>query len=171
MAEGGEAILFEKDTDLWLQPIGSSAPARALYETPYHEHSARVSPDQRWIALTSDESGQDEVYVRPFPAGEGKWQVSIGGGHYPRWLPGSDGLMYLAGNEVFLVRAPQNDFEHARPEHLMTFPEGLRYIELMPDGLRFLGIRTVPTTPSSGRVECVVNWTTELEARLPRSGG
>jgi dipeptidyl aminopeptidase/acylaminoacyl peptidase len=168
--EGGDAFLYEKDRDLWLQPIGRNAPARPLFTTPFEEKHPRVSPDQRWIAYTSDETGQDEVYVRSFPSGEAKWQVSIGGGETPWWLPGSDGVVFHARDDLVVARAAEHDFSRARPERLAAFPADLRYIEMMPDGSRFVGFRNVPSTPSSGRVVAVVNWFTELEARLPRGG-
>ncbi len=168
--EGGDAILYQKDRDLWAQPIGKNAPARALFTTPYTEAHPRISPDQRWIAYTSDETGQDEVYVRSFPSGESRWQVSIGGGSLPWWLPGSDGVVFHTKDDLVVARAVENDFSRARPERLAAFPAGLRYMEMMPDGSRILGIRNLPSTPGSGRVVAVVNWFTELEARLPRNG-
>src|SRR4030095_302232 len=113
MCEGAETILFEKDRDLWLQPIGTKAAARRLFPSPFNERHACVSPDQRLIAYTSDETGQDEVFVRSFPSGEHKGQVSIGGGITPRWLPGSDGLVFRANDEVVRVRAANGDFGQA----------------------------------------------------------
>jgi serine/threonine-protein kinase len=168
--EGGDALLYEKDRDLWVQPIRNRAPARPLFTTPYEEMHPRVSPDQRWIAYTSDETGQDEIYVRAFPSGEAKWQVSIGGGSLPFWLPGSDGVVFHTKDDLVVARAVEHDFSRARPERLASLPPDLRYFEMMPDGSRFLGIRNVPSTPGSGRVVAVVNWFTELEARLPRGG-
>jgi Tol biopolymer transport system component len=85
--------------DLWILPIdGATArsPIRFL-ESDFNETLGQLSPDVHWMAYTSDESGQREVYVRPFPSGDGQWKVSTAGGEQPRWR--------ADGRELYFVRA------------------------------------------------------------------
>ena len=67
-----------------------------LLKTEANEDDAEISPDGRWLAYDSDESGESEVYVRPFPnVGEGRWQVSTNGGRNPVWGPNGQEIFYL----------------------------------------------------------------------------
>src|SRR5204863_4927106 len=87
----GKSIVFTEErqgsgSDLMLMPIdigpngaAKVGPAAALIVTPAHEDTGRFSPDGKWIAYASDESGRNEVYVRPFPTRGGRWQVSTDG--------------------------------------------------------------------------------------------
>jgi serine/threonine-protein kinase len=166
--QGKDAICFAKDGDVWLQMLGDDAPARPLFTTPFHEKFPRISPDQRWIAYLSDESGEVECYVRRFPSGEGKVQVSAGsGGSFPWWLPGSDALVYTAHSEILVVRAVNGDFGAARPERIMANPDDATALYMVPDGSRFVSSPPNKSTPSSGRVCAIVNWTVELAAKVP----
>lgn len=71
--------------DIWMVPVQGEHTPIALLRTPADERSAQVSPDGRWMAYSSNESGRTEVYVKPFPQGPGRIQVSVNGGLYPRW--------------------------------------------------------------------------------------
>jgi Tol biopolymer transport system component len=85
--------------DIWMKPAGGD-PA-PLVATPAHEYAASLSPDDRWLAYMSDESGRMEVYVRPFPnVGDGKWLISTGGGANPVWSPTGRELFYMSGNAM-----------------------------------------------------------------------
>jgi len=75
--------------------------------TPFEEGSARFSPDGKWIAYTSDESGQDEVYVQPFPKGGDKLPVSIGGGREPYWRGDGKEIFYLSVDRKLMAVAVQ----------------------------------------------------------------
>ena len=80
--------------DIWVAgPDGQDA--RPFVNSDADERDARLSPDGRWIAYQSNETGSHEVYVRPFPKGGGKWQVSAGGGSQPQWQPDGRVLYYL----------------------------------------------------------------------------
>jgi len=80
-------------------------------QTQFDETQGQFSPDVRWVAYTSNESGRDEVYVRPFPEAGGKWQLSTGGGSQPRWRPDGKELFYVATDAklmaVPIAAAPQ----------------------------------------------------------------
>lgn len=87
--------------DIWILPDPSNPSTGRkpvpFLRTPFTESEGKISPDGHWIAYTSDESGRYEVYVRPFPAGEGKWQVSTRGGMEPAWRRDGRELYYLEG--------------------------------------------------------------------------
>ncbi len=87
--------------DIWVlaDPFDRSADHKPVpfLQTPFVESQGQLSPDDHWIAYVSFESGQREVYLRPFPSGQGKWQVSTNGGHQPRWRSDGKELFYLEG--------------------------------------------------------------------------
>lgn len=122
--------------DLWILPLtteeGDLKPRRFL-TTPFTEYQARFSPDGRWIAYVSNESGPYEVYVRPFVpakgsdswAGEGKWQISSGGGHQPRWSGDGRQLMYLSSTGKLMsvdVSTAGGSFTHGSSKAVFDIP-------------------------------------------------
>jgi serine/threonine-protein kinase len=87
--------IIRKSGDLWRLPLDGDAAAEVLMKTPATELNAEVSPDGRWLAFDSDESGQTEVYVRPFPnVMDGRWQISNSGGSKPAWSRRGKELFY-----------------------------------------------------------------------------
>ena len=99
-------IVYVPDTrqaDLWLFPMhGDGKPAPYL-QSPFKEYNAQFSPDGRWMAYTSDESGRFEVYVQPFPGPGGKWQISTEGGDQPVWAHNGRELFYREENKMMAV--------------------------------------------------------------------
>src|SRR6185503_11871023 len=82
---------------LWVLPLARERKATRYLDSPFNQHQARFSPDGRWVAYTSDESGRNEVYVQPFPdPSGGKWMVSREGGTQPRWRRDGKELYYLS---------------------------------------------------------------------------
>src|SRR6185436_2645522 len=71
--------------DLWVLPLDGDRKPRPYLQTPFDETQGQFSPDGRWMAYTSDENGRPQVFVQPFPASGGKWQISTGIGVQPRW--------------------------------------------------------------------------------------
>src|SRR5262249_41768225 len=88
--------------DLWVLPLDGSRNPKPLLQTPFNEWEARISPDGRFVAYTSDESGRAEVYVRPFPSMAEKWQVSTHGGTKPLWRRDGKELLYLADDRKLM---------------------------------------------------------------------
>ncbi len=116
--------------------------------TPAHEVWARFSPDGRWMAYVSDESGTREVYIRPFPGPGGKWQISNGGGNVPVWS--ADGRQLFYGNPEFKIMvtdytAKGDSFSYSKPrvwsETALNGGNGTDpYFDIAPDGKRFVVI-------------------------------
>ncbi len=132
------------------------------------------------MAYQSDESGQSEIYGRPFPNVEdGRWQVSTAGGIYPLWSRDGRELFYLAGQAggSLTVVPVQTDptFVPENPQELLEWPylttgEGRTY-DVSPDGQRFLAVNTIPLQAdgdvSPPQINVVLNWFEELKARVP----
>jgi serine/threonine-protein kinase len=167
-------------TDLLLLDLSGDRRSRPLVQTPYDELNAEISPDGRWLAYQSNESGRNEIYVRPFPNVEaGKRQVSTNGGVQPLWSPTRKELFYLSND--FAMRVPVTltpTLELGVPEQL--FPAkyvlappggGLgRMYDVSHDGQRFLVTKegtAAEERPLSPRMILVQNWLEELTARVP----
>ncbi|HEY7114248.1 MAG TPA: protein kinase [Thermoanaerobaculia bacterium] len=139
----------------------------------YLEQHAEFSPDGRWTAFDSDESGQREVYVQPLQAGP-KRQVSIGGGQMPVWNRNGRELFYLARDGTLMAVALHEDagrLNSAEPQPLFPLALGtggeLQWhrhpFDVSPDGARFLVIRRAPDTEPDAAV-VVTHWTAALGA-------
>jgi Tol biopolymer transport system component len=108
--------------DLWMIPLSDRKPV-ALVHTPFSESRGQVSPDGRWLAYNSNETGRSEVNVQPFPQGAGKWQVSTSGGFFPRWRRDARELFYTTqatGGKMMAVdvKSAGSMFEAGTPKEL-----------------------------------------------------
>jgi serine/threonine protein kinase/Tol biopolymer transport system component len=105
------------------------------------ERDPMFSPDGRWIAYTSNESGQDDIYVRPFQGPGGPWRISTQGGQYPRWSSAANELLFLDGLKVMSVSysTPDGSFQPGKPQSWTTTTlvgTGASPYDLHPDGKR-----------------------------------
>jgi Tol biopolymer transport system component len=152
--------------DLWLLPLDRSGPATVWLEAGGNQgFGASFSPDGRFLAYESDETGRSEVYVRPFPAGEGRWQVSTDGGRLPAWSRGGE-IFYRSRDRMMsvAVSARGGGLEVATPRLLFVVPGGAGLstdFKLSADDQRFLMSRS----RQGERVTLVLNWPSEA-ARL-----
>jgi serine/threonine-protein kinase len=149
-----------------------------LVTSPYEELQPALSPDIRWIAYVSNESGQQEVYVRPFPeTASGRWQISINGGTHPRWAPDGRELYYLLPDRTLMAARIDAGatFTVLDREPLFALDQSIATdawhtsYELTPDGRQFVFISApamVAGAESGGRLVLVENWFTELKERL-----
>jgi serine/threonine-protein kinase len=156
----------------------------SLLHTPFVESNPDVSPDGRWMAYESNESGTTQIYVRPFPnVDAGRWQVSTTGGTRPVWSRNGRELFYVTGADqqqrkmmVVPIQAG-TAFLHGSPQVLFAGPyfgpnSGFmtRTYDVSADGQRFLMIKpeAVDTAASTGPpFVAVLNWQEELKARVP----
>ncbi|HXO30057.1 MAG TPA: winged helix-turn-helix domain-containing protein [Thermoanaerobaculia bacterium] len=154
--------------DLWVLPLGG-APWPFL-RTGFNEAGARFSPDGRWLAYESNESGSMEVYVRPFPGPGGKWQISVGGGSLPAWSADSRRVVYRSGTKLMAVELTQDAAGRlsAGPPHQELDEPELDRFALRPDGRSFLVFRRASAEPE--RLHVVLGFGREL-ARLAPAGG
>jgi Tol biopolymer transport system component len=110
------------------------------------ESNGVVSPDGRFVAYVSNDGGQPAVFVRPFPAGEGRWQISTPQGHEPRWSPDGKELFYRWGGVLSVVSVDtSHGFAPGRPERLfdrVATQGSVHTYGISPDGKRVFTFRT-----------------------------
>jgi len=156
--------------DLWMLPLDGSG-AKPLLQTPFNEAEARISPDGRFLAYTSDESGRPEVYVRPLPSLDEKWQVSPQGGSKAEWRRDGKELFYLAadGKLMSLELKGGGGFEGSTPRPIfqtrtprVDFPSFHSLYAVTPDGQRFLVV-TEPEGRASSPITVVLDWDAGLK--------
>jgi serine/threonine-protein kinase len=154
-------------SDIWILPLQGDRTPYPFLETPYEEFMAEFSPDGRWLAYVSTESGTTEVYVRPFPGPGGRWQISTGGGVEPIWR--ADGKAMLYRDDGILYSVPVDGsaaaFVAGRPErYLDGMPMGgnPHTYGLAPDG-RVLALTYRDSGANSGSPTLVLNWASEVE--------
>jgi hypothetical protein len=155
----------ETKLDLWVFPLAGERKPRPFLRSDFNEDWPQFSPDGRWVAYVSDESGRNEVYVTSFPDAERKWQVSTEGGSMPRW-PNSGELFYesASGHIVAVqIRPGARQFEWTSARRLFASPMPGKSYDVAPKGDRLLMM-----TPVDGRrhneLAVIVNW----QAALPR---
>jgi eukaryotic-like serine/threonine-protein kinase len=172
----GRFLLFsgmdpKTGSDLWLLPLDGPRTPRPLLQTPFDEAEARFSPDGRFFAFASDQSGRPEVYVRPLNSSGEQWQISTQGGTKPEWRSDGKELFYLAEDRklMSLDLKDGSDFDKAAPRPLfqtraprVDFPGFHSMYAVAPDGQRFLVV-TEPEGRSSLPITVVLDWTAGLE--------
>ena len=183
MTPDGTRVIFRETTatghDVMLVPLQSPRHPQPLVQTMFQELNAEIASDGRWMAYESNESGREEIYVRPFPdVGSGRWQVSTGGGRMPLWSRNGQELLYLTPDGVLMgvkvepgplwrsgtpARVLQGLYFYAGP--------GLgRSFDIAPDGRHFLMIKQGGSDDAAPQNLVVVqNWFEELKRLVPRN--
>ena len=172
------------DADIHRLPLDGDGGSQPLIATDSVEVLPAVSPDGRWIAYQSNESGRWAIYVRPYPHVEdGKWQVSQGRGFSPVWSPDGRELFFLTagpdGRGMMAVEyAGEPTFTPSRPRRLFALPSRvdvggiLRQWDVSPDGRRFLLVKdeegSADLRESLSELVYVGNWFRELVERVPQ---
>ena len=124
------------------------------------------SPDGKWLAYTSNESGRPEISVRGLN-GEGRWQVSTEGGLDPRWSTKRNELFYRWGGKVFsIILSGDSKVAVGRPEFLFEAKD-IDLYDVMADSQHFLVDRFTDTSLSTSEVEVVLGWVDALKQRGP----
>jgi Tol biopolymer transport system component len=164
----GKYILYARGQDLWYLMISDLRPTQFLKATS-SLRSSRFSPDGKWVAYSSNESGRWEIYVTSFPDAHGKWQVSNAGGNQPRWRGDGKELFYLSADSKIMAvpvstgsnfdaSTPAPLFQ-ANPREMFATSELFSY-DVSNDGQKFLINSQLKTemTPMS----VVLNWSAKL---------
>jgi Tol biopolymer transport system component len=172
----GRYVLFvaldpkgETKYDIWALPMFGDHKPFPVAHTQFDEVDAEFSPDGHWVAFISDESGNYEVYLSPFPAGGGKWQVSQGGGIQPKWKRDGSALYYLGPGGKLMeasveekgsavaIGTPQEIFQ---ADLVRPLAEGRSY-SVAPDGKNFLLDKSDQS--AAPPLTLVANWTAGLK--------
>ena len=168
----GQALVFVKQVppamSLWILPLRDRKP-QPFGHSPSRETAPRFSPDGHWIAYDSNESGRDEIYVRPYPGPGGKWQISTDGGMEPLWNPKGQELFYRNGDKMMAVEVTtQPAFSAGKPRILfegayVPTPRSLPNYDVSPDGQRFLMLEASEQGQAPEQINVVLNWFEELK--------
>lgn len=172
--------------DLVLMPLQPPRRTQPLVQTKFDEPNAEVSPDGRWFAYESTESGRAEVYVRPFPdVNSGRWQVSTGGGRIPLWSRNGRELFYVSPENALMgvrveagstwrsstpARVLQGEYLYSIPALQGGFGGATgRSFDIAPNGRRFLMIKQSGSAGARAPQHLIVvqNWFEELKRLVP----
>jgi serine/threonine-protein kinase len=164
----GQTIVFNRSTpdssfDIMSAPLADSARATALVQTAAYEAGARLSPDNRWMVYVSNESGRNEVYLRPFPGPMRRWQVSSDGGSQPVWNPDGKEIFYRINDRMMAVGMTVTGTEPNLSPPRQLFARAYAYgagitmanYDIASDGQKFLMVRD---DDSLGRLRVILNW-------------
>lgn len=163
----------ETKADIWLLSFDGTPVARPFLRTSFSEAFPALSPDGRWLAHDSDESGRFEVYVRPVAAAQRKWQLSAEGGDRPRWSADGRQVVFRSGRRMMAVDvAVSPSFAAGTPRVLFEGEFDLGghstpNYDLALDG-RLLMIKSTRTPAAPSRLVVVVNWFAELRQKVGR---
>jgi serine/threonine protein kinase/WD40 repeat protein len=178
----GEYIVYFVDGpgasfDLGYLSLTDNAKPALLLQTPSHENEPAISPDSRYVAYTSNESGRYEVYVSPFPEGSGRWVVSVNGGMHPKWNGRGDELFYKEADALLVVTVDtRSEFEAGVPQKLFDGDKvDIRLYDdhspinpvydVTADGQKFVMLESLEEETSS--LVVVLNWFEELKRLVP----
>ncbi len=150
-------------SDIWILPVSGDRKPTPFLRTQFYEGHARISPDGRWMAYSSNESGSQGVYVTRFPEPGGKWQVSTNGGNFPVWRRDGRELFYRAfdGKIMAVPIAPGSDFTPGAPIPLFQPRAAIgalglgTFYDVAPDGRFLVNIFVERTSPPA---TVVLNW-------------
>jgi serine/threonine-protein kinase len=163
--------------DIWLMSLEGDRQARPLLATDADEQEPRFSPDGRWLAYVSNETGRDEVFIRSTADAGGRKRLSSDGGIHPVWGRTARDIFFLRGTQLVTVSLDSQGDPIGRDHAVFTVPklDGLEYdaghegFDIMPDGEHFVfgfGPQAIPAT----RYDIVLNWFEELRKKERISG-
>ena len=167
--QDGKYIIFNHQVggaranrEIWAMPLFGDRKPFAVISGPGRMIEGHVSPNGKWIAYNSNESGTSEIYVQNFPPAGGRWQISTEGGAEPSWNPNGKELFYLRGDKLMAVdvKTETGRFEPGTPRVLFEAPVGnaLRNVYVVsPDGQKFL-VNTRYQATNVLPMTLVLNW-------------
>ena len=169
----GRFVIYRSEGNLEYGDVAEKRAPAPFAKSPFTESEGRFSPNGRFVAYMSNESGRFEVYARPFPEGDRKWTLSSNGGALPRWSRSGTELFYAEGKALMAVSVSMRDgFTSSPPKRLFdaaaigASPAGysplLATYDPMPDGRGFVLVRR---TPGETNIVVVENWAEELKRR------
>ena len=157
--------------DIWMLPLIGDRKPHTFLNAAFDESAPRFSMDGRLIAYVSNESGQNEVYVRSFPGPSGPRRISESGGTEPVWAPNARTLFYRTGDRMMSVRLGSDAEPAGAPELLFSgnFEPGtldLANYDVMPDGQRFVMVRATETE-AARELRVALQWLHEVTSAAP----
>ena len=159
-------------TDIWVLSLKENRKARPFLRTSFNEDVPIFSPDGRWLAYQSNESGRNEIYVQPYPGPGGKLMISSEGGAKPLWASDGKELFYRNGDKMMAARISYRpEFGAAKPvvlfdKHYKEDPTGRQY-DITTEGRQFVMMEENDQVAAATRLNIVVNWFEELKKKVP----
>jgi len=170
--DGRHILYTETDVtrraDLWYVAADADTDAapEPFLRSSFDEDWAAFSPDGRWVAYTSNETGREEIYVRPFPGPGAKLQVSRDGGNGALWAPGGREIFYVSGNRMMVVEVTgEAELSASSPRMLFEGDYAFERVgnyDIMPDGRSFVVVKSASEDGRDRGFSVVVNWFAEL---------
>ena len=177
-ADGKVLAFVPLRQDIWALDIDSDKPPWPLVQTRFDEYTPAFSPDGRWLAYGSNESGRREVYVVPYPGLDGRYQIATQGGAGPTWAGNGRELFYhrLENGNLKMMAvdiATEPEFRAGLPQQVFEGPyvagAPVRSYDVTPDGQRFLMVRKGNPRDMEpvAEMHLILNWTKELKRLVP----
>ena len=171
-APDGRHLLYSHNgatSDIWIRDITDLGDSTLLLGTAAEEFDPSLSPSGDYLLYSSDESGEQEVYLRDYPSGTGRWQVSTSGGTLPQWAPSGDKIYYTRDVEFLEVEVElEPQVRLGAPQVLFSRSDkglqdwGLFVIRPLPEPDRFLTLK-LAGSPQFVNIVVVDNWVQEFE--------
>jgi serine/threonine protein kinase len=165
-------IAYGSGGDIWLLPLDETRKPQQFISTPANEINPSFSPDGHWLSYISNESGQNELYVVPFPQRGGKYQISTNGAGFaipPKWTSDGKSLLYVSGHQIMEVAVTLSpSFDYSAPKKVIDLPDSWNgyFGAFTPDGKKFM-MGTTKTGPVAlSKVNIVVGWFGELKKKF-----
>jgi len=155
-------------TDIWILTLPPASSARPFVKTNFSEGNAAFSPDGRWLAYQSNESGRFEIYVRSFPDGGPPIRISTDGGLAPAWSSTGREIFYRSTDGKMMVASVEATagFQVDRPRVLFDATRYENQFGVAPDGRRLLMMPLIPNEQSTTQIHLVLNFLAELRQRV-----
>jgi Tol biopolymer transport system component/predicted Ser/Thr protein kinase len=160
------AIEESAQRDIWFLPLEGDRTPISLIETPFDERLPSFSPDGRWVAYVSNESGRNEVYLQPYTAPRGKVVVSTDGGNQPVWCPEGGELFYSKGDQMVAVAVETAPTLDIGTPHVLFEGQFSGSYDVSPDCQRFVMKREL-RGEAHRQLNVVLNWYEELKRLVP----
>ena len=171
----GGTIIYGKPTsdsnsDIWIRSADGEGEETLFLQTNADEWGARISPDGRYVAYVSDESGREEIYLKRFPSGDGKWQASVNGGVWPIWSRDGGELIYRWNYQMKAVSVKTAQaLTLGTPKELFAADDSQlrvrpRRYDVALDGPRLIGVQSLDEDADQAGIKVILNWFVEFEA-------
>jgi Tol biopolymer transport system component len=163
-----------RQRDIWLMPLVGDRKAQAFQTSNADEWAPRFSADGHWIAYVSNETGRDEIYLRPIGSPGGRRRISAEGGTWPIWSRNGRKLFFLKGDKLVVVTLDGQGSPVGQERVVLDAPKlgdfqfqaSAPFYDVMPDGEHFVMLLS-PHYPSPTHYNIVVNWFEELKQSVP----
>jgi serine/threonine protein kinase len=166
----GKTLLFAGRQSIQTLSLDGGEKIQSFLQSSFNFSSPHFSPDGRWVAYMSDESGRREVCIQPFPGPGGKWMISTEGGEYPRWARNGREIVFLSGDKLMSVALEtQPAFKAGTPHALFPATGYLAAgnYDVAPDGQHFVMIKQDDTLTNPKELNVILNWSEELRRLAP----